>query len=201
MIDLTCDNTVYDNLIEYYFHEFFEINNIDISGLNYKQVPNSTYSAAFGYVYKKLFKPSKPQVNNKKTLIDLDNLTELNYVFDCYIDLIQKYNIVGFQNMFINLTGISKDTINSWLRCEYNHDGLSQEYSDYAKRVNSVAGSQVQNKLGDDRIGIQSLANNDSDVGLLYARQEAYNKALGDSQARVKLSDLCAGLPVLENNS
>lgn len=192
MINLDIDNSVYDNLIEFYFHEYFELRNIDISGNNYKSVDNSLYGSAFEHVYNKLFKPDNTTIkyNNKNTKIDLNNIDEIEYIYKIYDKLCNDFNILPFQYMFLKLTGIDVTTLDSWYKEEYSHNGLSHRYSQIAKNVKSLPGQQTRNKLAGDRIGLQSLANNDQEVGLLYSRSEAFNKAVGSDAGRLTLDDL-----------
>ena len=170
MTILDCNNTVYDNAIEMHFHDFFDGRGIEISGLEYKRVDNGVFEAAFRYIYKKLFKPDQTTVryNNKNTKINLRDIDELNTITNIYIDLVKGYNIIPFDKYFLELTGIHKDTWNSWKNEEYSHDGLSTAYSDLWRKIHDLPMEQVRNKMADDRIGIQSLANNDREVGLEY---------------------------------
>lgn len=187
MTILDCDNTVYDNAIEMYFHEYFLNRDIDISGLNYKDVDNSVFEDAMRYIYRRLFKPDKTTVryNNKNTKIDLKNIDELNDIAECYINLIKGYNITPFDNFFLQMTGIHKDTWNSWKNEEYSHNGLSHLYSDLYKKIHDLPRQQVRNNMSKDKIGIQSLANNDPDVGLEYNSKKQFEAV----RARVLTSD------------
>lgn len=172
MTILDCDNTIYDNAIEMYFHEYFENRGIDISGLEFQRINNSLYEGALRYIYRKLFKPDRDTIryNNKKTKIDLRDIDLLEEIVEDYSDIVKDYNIKPFKQFFTALTGICKDTLCSWRNKEYDHQGLSSRYSDLVKKIDILSGEQIQNNLADDRIGHQSLANNDDDVGLGYAK-------------------------------
>lgn len=199
MTILDCDNTVYDNAIEMHFHEYFERRNILLSGLDYKYVDNSVFEAAFRYVYKKLFKPDITTVryNNKNTKINLKDIDELNNIADIYIDIIKEYNIIPFDKYFLELTGIHKDTWNSWKNEEYSHDGLSSLYSDLYKKIHELPREQVRNKMADDKIGIQSLANNDVDVGLEYNNKRQIESA--EAKKRTTIDDIAKQLQNMQN--
>lgn len=199
MTILDCDNTVYDNAIEMHFHEYFERRNILLSGLDYKYVDNSVFEAAFRYIYKKLFKPDITTVryNNKNTKIDLKDIDELNNIADIYIDIIKDYNIIPFDKYFLELTGIHKDTWNSWKNEEYSHDGLSSLYSDLYKKIHELPREQVRNKMADDKIGIQSLANNDIDVGLEYNNKRQIESA--EAKKRTTIDDIAKQLQNMQN--
>lgn len=181
---------VFENDIDYYFKEYFEKRNISLVGLDYKKIDNSVFEAAFRYVYRHVFKPDRKTIryNNKNTKIDLKDIEQLEDILNIYIDLVKDYNIKPFQYFFTDLTGISKDTLNSWLKEEYKHDGLSSRYSDLVKKINQLSSEQIQNNLADNPIGVQSLANNDDDVNLKYIDKNF--KRCIDSIPRLQASEL-----------
>lgn len=164
------DNTVYENAIEMYFHEYFENRGISIDGTGYKAIDNSLFEAAFRYVYKKLFKPDKTTVryNNKNTKIDLKDIDELNIIADAYIDIIKDYAIIPYDKFFLELTGIHKDTFNSWSRCEYSHGGLSILYSDLVKKIQCLPKEQTINRMTGTPVNLLALANNEPEFRMEY---------------------------------
>lgn len=170
MTIIDCDNTVYDNAIEMYFREYFDNRGISIDGTDYKSVDNSVFEAAFRYVYKKLFKPNKTTVryNNKNTKIDLRDIDELNTIADAYIDIIKDYAIIPYDKFFLELTGIHKDTFNSWSRCEYNHGGLSILYSDLVKKIQCLPKEQTINRMTGTPVNLLALANNEPEFRMEY---------------------------------
>lgn len=170
MTIIDCDNTVYDNAIEMYFHEYFGNRGISIDGTDYKSVDNSVFEAAFRYVYKKLFKPDKTTVryNNKNTKIDLRDIDELNVIADAYIDIIKDYAIIPYDKFFLELTGIHRDTFNSWYRGEYNHGGLSNLYSDLVKKIQCLPKEQTINRMTGTPVNLLALANNEPEFRMEY---------------------------------
>lgn len=170
MTIIDCNNTVYDNAIEMYFHEYFDNRGISIDGTDYKSVDNSVFEAAFRYVYKKLFKPDKTTVryNNKNTKIDLKNIDELNIIADAYIDIIKDYAIIPYDKFFLELTGIHRDTFNSWYRGEYNHGGLSNLYSDLVKKIQCLPKEQTINRMTGTPVNLLALANNEPEFRMEY---------------------------------
>lgn len=175
MINLDSESTAYDNAIEMYFCEYFENRGISLQGLDYQKINNSLFEGALSYVYKKLFKPDNTTVryNNKNTKIDLRDIDELNNIADIYIDIVKGFNITPFDNFFLKLTGIHKDTWNSWKREEYNHNGLSSLYSDLYEKIHDLPKQQVRNNVA-DKLPV-ALANNDSDVALEYEKNSQRN--------------------------
>lgn len=179
MTILDCSNTVYDNAIEMYFHEYFDNRGISIDGDDYKKVDNSVFEAAFRYVYKKLFKPDKTTVryNNKKTKINLRDIDELDRIADAYINIIKDYAIVPFDKFFLEMTGIHGDTFNSWKNKEYKHGGLSQEYSELTQKIHCLSKEQGFNRLVDDKTGLMQVANNDPWLGMEYNNKRQLEEA------------------------
>lgn len=163
--------TVY-NQIESAFLEFFDNKGISLQGLDYKQVPNSTYQAAFRYCYRKLYKPTGKMRYNLNTTIDTNNINMVIDILNSYIDICKEYNIIGYIEYFTDLTGISNDTINNWYKGYKSgkdvQENLTDKYIGIAKKIKELPKMQVMNNLADDRIGLQSLANNDAQVGLEY---------------------------------
>lgn len=170
MTIIDCDNTVYDNAIEMYFREYFDNRGISIDGTDYKSVDNSVFEAAFRYVYKKLFKPDKTTVryNNKNTKIDLRDIDELNTIADAYIDIIKDYAIIPYDKFFLELTGIHKDTWNSWKNCEYSHGGLSILYSELVKKIQCLPKEQTINRMTGTPVNLLALANNEPEFRMEY---------------------------------
>lgn len=170
MTIIDCDHTVYDNAIEMYFHEYFDNRGISIDGTDYKSIDNSVFEAAFRYVYKKLFKPDKTTVryNNKNTKIDLRDIDELNVIADAYIDIIKDYAIIPYDKFFLELTGIHRDTFNSWYRGEYNHGGLSNLYSDLVKKIQCLPKEQTINRMTGTPVNLLALANNEPEFRMEY---------------------------------
>lgn len=199
MTVLEANNCVYDNAIEERFCEYFDNRQIDISGLEYKNVDNSTFEAAFRYIYRCLFKPDKTTVryNNKKTKINLRDIDEIDAIAEAYIDIIKAYNIIPYDKFFLEMTGIHPDTLNSWKNEEYSHGGLSKQYSEIYKKIHILPKEQVLNKLSGDRIGLQSLANNEPDVQLEYNNkrqiEEAKARQLDAEDVRKLLQTSTAG--------
>lgn len=174
---------VYENDIEFYFKQFFEDRGID---LEHDTVKQTKFNAAWKYIYNNLFKPDINTVryNNKNSKIDYSDIHVLNNICDIYIDLCFEYNIMTGQYGFSRLTGISRDTLNSWKRGEYrgNIKGNGDEilgltHSDIVKKIDNLYTEMHKNNLDDTTVGQITMANNDEDVGLMYAQKAAQAQA------------------------
>lgn len=196
MIKLDAENTIYDNIIEQYFHEFFESRGLDLYGSEYKSIPHNVFQAAFRYVYKKVFKPDettsrKYRVTSK---IDYDDAYTLNQIIDIFGDIVYSYDIKSTRNMFCDMTGIHRDTLHSWLTGNtrayiyYNTNGevikdiqeyklnnrgeytkeLSTSHSDLVKKIDSFSKGTAYNGLNDTPVGQITHANNSKEAGMEY---------------------------------
>lgn len=196
IIDPVDNGSIYDNSIEYYFHEYFESRNIELDGHAYKQVPNNLWQGAFAYVYKKLFKPDENTARKfgAHTKLDYDDAFTLNQIIDIYGDLVLRYDIKATQNMFCALTGIHRDTLHSWemgnsrAYIYYNNKGQlitniqdyighnrgeyskvsSTLHSDLVKKIKSFSHDCAYNALNDTPVGQITHANNSKEAGMEY---------------------------------
>lgn len=196
IIDPVDNCSIYDNSIEYYFHEYFQDRNIELDGHAYKQVPNNLWQGAFAYVYKKLFKPDENTARKfgAHTKLDYDDSFTLNKIIDIYGDLVLRYDIKATQNMFCALTGIHRDTLHNWesnsnrAYIYYNNNGEvitnireyilnnrgdytkepSTTYIDLVKKIKSFSHDTAYNGLNDTPVGQITHANNSREAGMEY---------------------------------
>lgn len=196
MTILDSDNTVYDNKIEEYFHEYFNNRGLDLEGDGYKRIENNLFHAAFEYVYRKMFKPSESEKRKYGTssTIDYDDAVLLDEIIDIYGHICKSYNIKSTQDMFCSLTGISRNTLNQWINSNsrayiyYNINGDVikdiQEYKlnnrgeyikkpstahrDIAKKIKSFSHQTAYNSLNDFQNGQMMNANNAEEAGMEY---------------------------------
>ena len=196
MIILDTDNTVYDNLIEQYFHEYFENRGLSLSGDGYKRIENNLFHAAFEYVYRRMFKPEEGTARkyHSTSKIDYDDAYLLNEIVDIYGNICKSYNIKATQDMFCSLTGINRGTLNTWINSNsrayiyYNSDGdiikdiqefklnnrgeyvkvPSTAHLDIAKKIKSFSHQTAYNSLNDFQNGQMMNANNAEEAGMEY---------------------------------
>lgn len=72
-------------------------------------------------IYKQVFKPDKPQLNNCKSLMMVYDVENVQEVVEMYINLCKRFGGVIKYNQFANLTGIHRDTLYRWHK--YNTSG------------------------------------------------------------------------------
>lgn len=198
MVSLESPDEIYDNAIEYYFHEYFENRNIELSGNSYKAVPMNVFQGAFMYVYKHLFKePDKGTRYNTHSKIDYNNAKQLEQIIDIYGELVMRYDIKATQSMFCALTGLTRETLRTWengtsrayiykdlqgniiddvtIWIMHNKGDYIQEpstlYSDMVKKIKSFSHDTAYNGLNDTPVGQITHANNSKEAGMEYNRK------------------------------
>lgn len=224
---LDCDSTIYDNSIEMYFHEYFENRAIDISGDGYKRIETNIFNNAFIYIYKKLFKPSRDDrfKYNKTSKIDYDDVFLLNEIADIFHDICTGYNITGRQDMFCDMTGIHRSTLNRWATGKtrnsvyYDLDGNiisdiqawklnnvgeyvqapTNAHCDIAKKIAGIHNKTAANKLNDFQNGQMMVANNEPDAGMEYNSKRQHE--ILDARQAVSAIDVVQQVSALPDSS
>ena len=198
MVSLESPEEIYDNAIEYYFHEYFQNRNIELDGHAYKAIPMNLFQGAFMYCYKKLFKPPTFEGVRNNSTIDYSDGALLDYIVNIYGELVMQYDIKATQNMFCALTGIHRDTLHSWetsntrmyiykdLDGNVIHDIASYKlthgsdeyiaepskmHSDLVKKIKSFSHITAYNGLNDTPVGQITHANNSKEAGMEYNRK------------------------------
>lgn len=226
MTILDSDNTVYDNKIEEYFHEYFNNRGLDLEGDGYKRIENNLFHAAFEYVYRKMFKPSESEKRKYGTssTIDYDDAVLIDEIIDIYGHICKSYNIKGTQDMFCSLTGISRKTLNTWLNSSsrayiyYDMDNNIirdiQEYKlnnrgeyikvpstahlDIAKKIKSFSHQTAYNSLNDFQNGQMMNANNAEEAGMEYNHKRQIEAVKAQA---LSLEDMAGKIAELTQNN
>lgn len=206
MVELLESNIdIYDNAIEMHFHEYFLNRGLDLSGEGYKRIETNLFQAAFRYVYKKLFKPDENSMRKYGTtsVIDYDDAFTLSQIIDIYGDIVTSYDIKATQNMFCDLTGISRNTLHCWEtgnsrayiykdlqgniikdiqeyklnnRGEYIKEP-STTHQDLVKKIKLYSNITAYNGLNDTPVGQITHANNSREAGMEYNQKRQYESA------------------------
>lgn len=175
---------VYDNQIEFLFKQYFIDRGIDIEKDDIKQ---TKFNSAWKYVYKNLFMPDENTIryNNKTSKINYDDVWEINRICNIYIDLCFEYNIRPCQYGFYRLTGITRETMRTWKNGEYRlgDDNATITHSGIIKKIDDAYKEYYQDNMTDTPIGQITMANNDDELGLLYAEKAAKAQAEANMMA------------------
>lgn len=150
--------------------DFFSKFNIDIYDLkSIKSIPHNTLNLCFNYIYEQLFKPSKPLFNNQKSLVDYDNIELLQVLADKFIAICQHFNKSLGLMSFCYMIGLSYDSVYSWL---HNPESNPERI----KVIKSIQESHKAAQIGllnDTPVGAMAVANNDTETGLQWAKNQA----------------------------
>ena len=171
------------------FVNFLARGQVDVNSLDaLAKVRHNTFDSGMIEVYNQLFRPDKPQPDNKKRLLPYDDLTVIETIVNVYISLCALCDVDSTIHGFSLLTGINENVLKRW-----QDDELNPARSGFIKRIvqNRIAG--IESKLSDHPIGTTALANNSTSLGMLWAR----NNAQLQSQKAVYIipADSTRGLP------
>lgn len=175
----TEDGEVYENKIEELFYEYCYENDIDTTKHN---IDDNDAFCIWRYIYIHLFKPDAETIrlNNKTSKLDYDDITGLHAILDIYIGLCYKYKILPLIGDFCTLTGITRETLNSWEHGEYRarkSENATYKHSEIAKKIKDATKHMTVKNLNGNAMGQMALANNFDEAGLMFSRQEAQAKA------------------------
>ena len=173
------ESEVYENRIEELFYEYCYENDIDTAKHNIDD--NDAY-CIWRYIYIHLFKPDAETIrfNNKSSKLDYDDITKIHAILDIYLGLCYKFKILPLINDFCTLTGIARETLNSWEHGEYRarkSENATYRHSDVAKKIKEATQRMTLKNLNSNPMGQMAIANNYEDAGLMFAQKEAQAKA------------------------
>ena len=126
--------------------------NIDLSRITSNQL-----RACFRSCYYALFKPDNTSFNNYSCNIPYSE-KNINILFNIYIEVCERFSCIPSLYGFSRYSGIDEDTTQKYVtgaRFE-----MVKSRKDY-----------IQNSMSNSQVGVITLANNDSDSGLMYNRQ------------------------------
>lgn len=164
--------------LDTYIEDFCSKNRI-----NPGEMKTSQFTSALLYIYRTLYKPAVSQVNNRTCVLDYeteDGLNELCRVADAYIFIALKYNKMPTSYGFQCLTGVTMDTLTRWYnggQLLRNSGNITKLRYDLSKRIFECSREYVRGALADTNIGLITLANNDSMIGLEYNKHQLQQAA------------------------
>ena len=168
------DNAININTIEQQIDniviEFFDNSGIDIN--DYTQcmkVPHNILTRCMLSIYNNLFKPSHGMINNQRSLIDYNDIELLTVIANKFIDLSLRFNKSLGLMQFSIMSGIHRATLAEW-RDNAESNPLR---SDVVKNICECHKMEQINLLNDTPVGALSVANNDSETGLEWSKQQA----------------------------
>lgn len=120
-------------------------------------------------IYDSLFKPDKPQKDNKKSILDYNDDYILQIVADAFLDICSWFNKSLGLMSFSYMTGISYTTIYNTMQ----GDGeLNPERLKVLKSIQEGHKTAQISLLNDSPVGALAVANNDSETGLKWSANQ-----------------------------
>lgn len=149
---------------------FFDKRNIDINDMpQCKAITHNVLTLCFMNVYETLFKPDKTLYNNQRSLIDYDNIELLSIICNSFIKWTLYFDKSFGLMQFSIFTGIHRKTLAEWR----DHDELNPARSDLIKTLCETHKMEQINLLNGSPVGSLAVANNDSETGLEWSKQQA----------------------------
>ena len=130
--------------------------------LDPNKITANQLKALFRQCYHSLFEPDTPTFNNYACNIPY-NQKNIETLLNIYLEICEIYNCFASLYGFSRYTGIDEDSTTKYVtgaRFE-----LLKSRKDY-----------IQNTLSNSQVGSIALANNDTDTGLMYTRQNLVDK-------------------------
>lgn len=187
----------FDNLeqnIHGVFLDFLRKGGIEVDNLDaLAKIRHNTFEAALGAVRDKLFKADKPGENNQQSILPYDDNNILNNLINIYIKLCTMCNKSTGLYGFSTFTGFYYNTLRQW-----EGDQLNPERMLMLKRITENRRHIHINRLQDTSLGDVAVANNDAELGLMWAKNNApqvAQKAVYILPAEQTRKELGAGLP------
>lgn len=181
---------VYEDDIELYLRKYEEEKNV-----NCHDISQGRWNSVLLYIHKHVFalRPGDIKYNNRKSNLDYNDHDLIMGICEYYINLCYEYDKEISQMGFSNLTGISRETLNSWGKEEYRayeyydssgnvikdvpswilqHQGeeytkrLGSSYSDIFKKLDENHEESLRNKQIRTNIGPTVLLNHDKQYNM-----------------------------------
>lgn len=138
-----------------------------------RTVTHNQLNYCFRMVHKYLFKPDKPQISNKSSLLDYENIEQLKILADLFLNICGIYNKSLGLMSFSYFTGIDYKSIYNWLTDEGRK--LNPERFQVLKYIQEGHKAAQIGLLNESPVGALAVANNDTETGLEWATKQVLN--------------------------
>lgn len=164
-IDTICEQI--DNCIAIFLNE----NGIENDYKSIVNIKHSTVNYMLSYIYNNLFKPDKPLKDNRKSLVDYNDIEMLELLANKYISICQRFNKSLGLMPFSYMLGCSYSTFVNWFNDPDNE--LNSKRLQVLKNIQESHKQQQINLLNDAPVGALAVANNDHETGLEWSKNQA----------------------------
>lgn len=175
MSNKTIDLNTLENDVMTALYKALDTMCFDRSGVdpeNHKRtVSHNQLNYCFRMIYKNVFKPDQNQINNKKSIIDYENIEQLQAVADLFLYICGLYNKSLGLMSFSFMTGIDYKTIYNWVSDQGKK--LNPERFQILKYIQESHKAAQIGLLNESPVGALAVANNDTETGLEWAAKQA----------------------------
>jgi hypothetical protein len=134
-----------------------------------KSISHNEVNYILRRVYDNIFKPSTGLMNNQKSIIDYDDIDQIQAVVNVYIDICSRFNKSLGLMSFSFMSGIDITTLLRWI----NNPELNLERSKAIQKIQEVHKALQIGLLNDSPVGALAVANNDVETGLNWSEKQA----------------------------
>jgi hypothetical protein len=134
-----------------------------------KSISHNEVNYILRRVYDNIFKPSTGLMNNQKSIIDYDDIEQIQAVVNVYIDICSRFNKSLGLMSFSFMSGIDITTLLRWI----NNPELNLERSKAIQKIQEVHKALQIGLLNDSPVGALAVANNDTETGLNWSEKQA----------------------------
>ncbi len=139
---------------------------------NHKRIiSHNQLNFCFRMIYKNVFKPNQNMINNQKSIIDYENIEQLQAVADLFLYICGLYNKSLGLMSFSFMTGIDYKTIYNWVSDQGKK--LNPERFQILKYIQESHKAAQISLLNESPVGALAVANNDVETGLEWAAKQA----------------------------
>lgn len=144
---------------------------IDLSNYNMRvNIKHNEVNNILLYCYDHIFKPDKTLFNNQKSLLDYDDISQLESVVDVFLHVCMFFNKSLGLFSFSIFTGINFQTLLNWISPDGERaNPLRFELLQNIKEYNKGA---LVSMLKDTPVGALAVANNDHETGLEWSKNQ-----------------------------
>lgn len=152
--------------------EYCNIYGIDLYNYNVRgNIKHNEVNNMLRYCYNRLFKPDRPLYNNQKSKLNYDDISQLQAVTEVFLNVCSLFNKALGLFSFGIFTGIAFDTLQSWS----GQDGerINPARFELLKSIKAYNAGALVDNLKDTPVGALAVANNDTETGLNWSRNQA----------------------------
>lgn len=165
-------NTI-ESDIDKCINDYLNMLNIERDYKTLTSIKHQTINGMFRYIYKQLFKPETTLCNNQKSYVDYNNIELLRVLANKFLDICMMFNKSLGLVSFGYMVGVDISTLYIWASDEKSNP----ERFDIIKTIREGHKAAQIALLNDSPVGALAVANNDTETGLEWSRNNVLQAA------------------------